>query len=441
MKYYLLGIKGAGMSALASILFDKGNEVVGYDNDEGYTHTMEGLIKRNITIYYDNSYALDKDTIVIYTSALKDTHPEMKRVIDAGVKRYSYYQMLGILSREYKTICVSGCHGKTTTSSMLSNVLEATVGTSYIVGDGTGELNKNSDYLVLESCEYQRHFLEYLPFLTIVTNVDLDHVDYYKDMADIKSAYVELINNTLTKALVCVDDYEASTLINDKILFYGTKDNAYFKAGNITTNENGTSFDFYEDNKFIKHYDLPIFGRHNLLNTLAVLGVLRVLEIDLDEADNALNNFKGAKRRFNEEVINNYVLIDDYAHHPNELKAVIDAAKQKYPGYKMIAFFQGHTFSRVQEFYKGFADALKEMDEVVLVKISMAREKQEDFPNVSMNMIKDELNNAYLEETYDYNRVKTNEKEVILFMSPSTMEVHIKKVKDVILNEENNSIN
>lgn len=432
MKYYFLGIKGAGMSALASILNDKGNSVVGYDNDSGYTHTMEGLIKRNIEIYYDSSYEFDNETIVVYTSALNETHPEMKRCIDAGLKMYSYYQMIGILTRDYKTICVSGCHGKTSTSSLLSHVLEDTVGTSFIVGDGTGELNKNSDLLVLESCEYQRHFLEYLPFLTIVTNVDLDHVDYFKDMDDVKSAYVELINNTLTKALVCIDDEVASTLVNDKILTYGTKDNAYFKASNISVNDKGTSFDFYEDNKLLKHYELPIFGRHNLLNMIAVLGIVRLLEIDLDKIESSLLSFKGAKRRFNETFIDNYVLIDDYAHHPTELNAVIDAVMQKYKDHKVIAFFQGHTFSRVKEFYKGFANVLSKCDEVVLVKISKAREKEEDFPGISMELIKNELTNAYLESEYDYNRVKTNEKEVILFMSPSNMEMHIEKVKEVI---------
>lgn len=146
------------MASLATILFDKGNSIVGYDNDENYSHTMQGLNERNIKIYYDETYALDNDVIIVHSSALKDDHKEMKRCKEAGLKMYSYYQMIGILSREHKTICVSGCHGKTSTSSMISHVFGNTIGATFIVGDGTGYLDEKSDLLVLESCEYQRHF-------------------------------------------------------------------------------------------------------------------------------------------------------------------------------------------------------------------------------------------------------------------------------------------
>ena len=430
MKYYFLGIKGAGMSALACILNDKGNEVIGYDDDADYTHTTGGLTERNIKIYSDNTYEIPEGTIVVHTSALKPDHPEMVRT--NGFERYSYYQMIGILTREHNTICVSGCHGKTTTSSMLSHVFDDTVGASYIVGDGTGLLNKESDLLILESCEYQRHFLEYDPYITIVTNVDLDHVDYFKDMDDIKSAYVELIKNTREKALVCSDDEIASTLENDKIIFYGTNDKAYFKAVNIETSVDGTKFDFYKGNELVKHFELPIYGKHNLQNTLAVLSLSVLLEIDLTKVEESLKTFKGAKRRFNEEFIKNYVLIDDYAHHPNEVEAVINAVRQKYAGYKLIAFFQGHTFSRVGMFYKDFARVLSTCDEVVLVRISKAREKEEDYPGVSMSLIKDLIPSSYHESEYDYTRIISDEKTVVLFMSPSTMKTHIDKVKEVI---------
>ena len=433
MKYYFLGIKGSGMAALATILYDKGNTVIGYDDDPRYAHTMEGLVKRDIKIYYDDSFDLkDKDIIVVYTAALTMEHKEMKRCSELGLKMYSYFEAVGLLTREHKTICVSGCHGKTTTSSMLAHVFDDTIGSSYIVGDGTGKLNNDSEYLVLESCEYRRHFLEYDPYITIVTNVDLDHVDYYKDMDDMKSAYVSLINNTRTKALVCIDDKEASTLVNDKIIFYGTDDKAYYKAKNIISNNKGITFDYYIGSELKGTYTLPIFGQHNLLNTLAVLSLTNELNMDLDSVINSLKTFKGAKRRFNEEFINNYVFIDDYAHHPNEVNAVIDAVKQKYDGYRLYAFFQGHTFSRVKEFYKDFAKVLSKCDEVILVKISKAREKESDFPGISMSLIKDELPNSYLEEEYDFNRLKTDDKTVILFMSPSTMKEHIDKVKEVI---------
>jgi UDP-N-acetylmuramate--alanine ligase len=157
-----------------------------------------------------------------------------------------------------------------------------------------------------------------------------------------------------------------------------------------------------------------------------------MLNVDLEKINSNIITHRTAKRRFNEQIIKNYVLIDDYAHHPTEVKAVISAVKQKYEGYKVIAFFQGHTFSRVKTFYKEFAEIFKQIDDVVLIKLAAAREKQEDYPNVSMTLIKDLLNNSCLEENYDYSKLISTEKTVILFMSPSSMEKYITKVKEVI---------
>lgn len=420
------------MASLATILFDKGNSIIGYDNDENYSHTMQGLNERNIKIYYDESYVLDSDVIVVHSSALKDDHKEMKRCKEAGLKMYSYYQMIGILSREHKTICVSGCHGKTSTSSMISHVFGNTIGATFIVGDGTGYLDEKSDLLVLESCEYQRHFLEYDPFISIITNIDLDHIDYFKDIEDVKSAFIKLIQNTRDKVLVCADDAIASELVSEKIVFYGTNQRAFYRAENIIQSENGMIFDYYEGNNFIKTFDLKVYGKHNLQNTLATIAVSRMLNIDLDNITSNLLSFKGAKRRFSEEFINNYVLIDDYAHHPNEVSSMISAAKQKYKDYKITVFFQGHTFSRVEMFYKEFSKILSDVNQTIFVKIAPSREKQEDYPHINASLMKDLVVSSYLEEDYDYNNLITQDKTVILFLSPCSMEKYINKVKEII---------
>lgn len=420
------------MAALATILYDKGNEIIGYDDDKNITHTMNGLTKRNISIMYENNYKLEPGTIVIHSSALKKDHVEMKRCIDAGLKLYSYYEAVGILSKEHKTICVSGCHGKTSTSSLISHILKNTVGATYIVGDGTGNLDKTSELLILESCEYERHFLRYDPYISIITNIELDHVDYFKDIDDVKEAYVKLIENTKEKVLVCIDDPVGSSLKSEKIVFYGEAEEAYFKAKNIIETNKGMIFDFYQDNKFVKTFDLEIFGHHNLKNTIAAISLCLMLNIDVEKIYEQIKTNQCAKRRFNEQVSKNYVLIDDYAHHPTEVDAVIKAVKQKYQGYKIIAFFQGHTFSRIKAFYKEFAETFKQVDDVILIKLATARESKENYPNVSMSLIQELLPASSLEENYNYQKIISNQKTVILFLSPSSMETYINKVKEEI---------
>lgn len=191
-------------------------------------------------------------------------------------------------------------------------------------------------------------------------------------------------------------------------------------------------FDYYEGNNFIKTFDLKVYGKHNLQNTLATIAVSRMLNIELDNINSNLLSFKGAKRRFSEEFINNYVLIDDYAHHPNEVSSVISAAKQKYKDYKITVFFQGHTFSRVEMFYKEFAKILSDVNQTVFVKIAPSREKQEAYPHINASLMKDLVVSSYLEEDYDYNNLITQDKTVILFLSPCSMEKYINKVKEII---------
>jgi len=416
MKYYFIGIKGTGMSSLATILVDLGYQVVGYDDYKEHKFTEDALNKKNIPIYYDSSYELT-DEIVVYTPALQDSHKELVRARSKNLKILQYNEMLGELTKMFKTICVSGCHGKTTTSSMLSHVMNGIIGCNYLIGDSTGHASSNNEYFVIEACEYRRHFLSYDPTYTIVTNIELDHVDYYKDIEDMKDAYLSLINNTKEKSVLCGDDEHIRDLNIENALYYGFNDNNDIIAKNIEVIEGCTHFDVYINNEFYNNFKIKLVGNHMVLNTLAVIGITYLLGLNKKDVFKQLETFSGAKRRFNETIINDTVIIDDYAHHPTELKSSITAARSKYKDKKIIALFMPNTFSRVARFYNEFADALSKADKAFVMEVAKGREKQEDYPGVSSKLILNRIKDSEEIKLDEYEKLLPYKGEVILFMS------------------------
>ena len=343
--YYFIGIKGSGMASLATILSDLGYQVEGSDIEKHF-FTEEGLLQRNIKINkYDESNIKEGLTIVKGAS-IKEDNIELIKARKLNLEILEYNEMVGKLTDMFKTICICGCHGKTTTTTMLEQGLGSILKMNYLIGDGTGYANKENKFFALESCEYQRHFLKYNPYYTIITNVDLDHVDYYKDLEDIKDAYSEFANKTKKMVIACGDDQNTRDLkINKDIIYYGINDNNDVIAKNILYKDNGTSFDVVINNKLYYHYDLPIYGLHQVLDFLSVVTVSYLENIKGNVLQENLANFTGAKRRFHITKINNNIIIDDYAHHPNEVKATINSVKQKYPDKKIVVIFQPHTFS------------------------------------------------------------------------------------------------
>lgn len=419
MKYYLAGIKGAGMSALALFLNDLGYEVIGYDDAKDHRFTEDKLVARNIKIYIEPNDAMDKNTIVVYSPALKlNVHPELIKANQMGLEIYEYQEMLGKLTKKFETICISGCHGKTTTTAMLSKVLEDTVGCSYIIGDGVGKANKESKKFVLESCEYRRHFLAYEPEYVIITNIDLDHTDYFKGIDDIISAYNEFANKASKMVIACGDDPYMHTLqVNPQIYYYGLEDDNDIQARNVEYRNDGTEFDVFIEDEYYGHFDLPLYGKHMLLNALAVIAVCHYERMDSKEVAKSLKTFKGAERRFKEKFIGNIVTVDDYAHHPTEVKVTIKAARQKYPDKKIIAVFKAHTFSRVQEFADDFAKALNLADKAYVMDINYDREDPNDYPGITPYTIIDKLDNGeYIEQGME-EKLLEYDNAVILFMS------------------------
>ena len=430
MKYYLIGIKGSGMSALALILNDLGYSVVGYDDEDSYQFTEDKLKERNIKIYTSDNDEMDENTVVVRSTAIKEDHPQIVKANKLNLKIYEYNEMLGKLSNMFESITVAGCHGKTTTTSLLAHVLKNICGCNYLIGDGNGYSSKENKKFVLEACEYYRHFLVYEPEYAIITNIDLDHVDYYKNMDDVIDAYREYANNAKKMVIACGDDpYTHSLYVNTPIFYYGIEEDNDIIAKNIEYTKDGTKFDVFVEDNYYGYFEIPLYGKHMLLDSLAVIGVCYYERIDAKELAKNLKTFKGAERRFDEIVLGSNVVIDDYAHHPAEVKAIIKGVKQKYPDKRIVTIFQPHTFSRTKEFYEDIAAALNLSDYSYVLDIFPARERQEDFPDITSNKIielldhGESINDLESSKLYDYNNT------VFLFMSPK----EIKKIKQDLL--------
>ena len=418
-RYYLLGVKGAGVSAMALFLKDLGNEVIGYDDAEEHRFTEDPLHERNIPIVYDQSVPLDADTTIVFSSALQKTHRELVRAREAGCTIYEYHEMLGILSKKYDTVCVAGCHGKTTTTAMISHILTHIDGCNYIIGDGVGHADPSSEKFILEACEFRRHFLAYFPDYAIVTNIGLDHMDYFKDLEDIKDAFITYANKATKGCIFCGDDENTRSIRVEKpVLYYGFKHpNNDVVAKNIDFRDDGTSFDVYIKGEFYGHFDLELFGEHMLENGLAAITVCYLEGYKAEDVNHALTSFRGAKRRFKEEFFGTNVLVDDYAHHPTEIAVTIGSARQKYPGRPVIAIFKAHTFSRVQDFRQEFIDALNLADKAFVMDINYDREDPNDYPGISAYTIISGLNNGDYIEQGMAEKLLPYENSVILFMS------------------------
>ena len=439
MKYYLAGIKGTGMSALALILDDLGFEVVGYDDAEEHRFTEDKLVERGIKIYTKENDAMDKDTIVIYSPALKlNTHKELIKAQKMGLKIYEYQEMLGKLTKTFDTICISGCHGKTTTTSMLSHIYMTIDKCNYLIGDGRGHGTKESKKFILEACEYRRHFLAYDPEYVIITNIDLDHTDYYKSIDDMILAYQEFANKADKMVIACGDDQYTHTLeVNPSIYYYGLDSDNDIQARNVEYRNDGTEFDVFIEDEYYGHFDLPLFGKHMLLNALAAIAICHYERMNAKEVANALKTFKGAERRFKEEVVGDNVIIDDYAHHPAEVKVTIKAARQKYPDKKVIAIFKPHTFSRVEEFADAFANSLNLADKAYVMDINYDREDPEDYKGVTPYTIIDKLNNGDYIERGMADKLLEFDNAVILFMSSKEIYFLEDEYKKLLADKDN----
>ena len=437
MKYYCIGIKGSGMATLAEILFDLGHEVSGYDDYKEHKFTQEGLDKRGIKIYYDSTHDIPKDTIVTYSKAFSADHPEIKRVKSLGLKIIAYNELLGKLSSEFKTIGVSGTHGKTTTSTMISHVLGETKGCNYFIGDGSGFADRKNELFTLESCEFNRHFLAYHPYYAIVTNIELEHTECYKDIDEIIKTFEEFANKA-HHVIACGDDKNVRKMnLKNDVTYYGFDDCNDVVCKNVTLDENGSKFDVYIKGELYGHFDIPLFGNHMILNALACITVCNMEGVDIDKIHTLLHTFKNAKRRFKEKKFGSVVTIDDYAHHPTEIKVTIQSARQKYPNKEIVAVFLPNTYSRTKALMNDFISALKTADKAYVMDIHCDRERKEDYPGVSSDEIIKNVPNAEKISLDTVDKLLKHKNAAICFMSCTNIYELLDKYEALLLNKNN----
>ncbi|MBM7688028.1 UDP-N-acetylmuramate--L-alanine ligase [Enterococcus ureilyticus] len=377
--HHFVGIKGSGMSSLALVLFEKGYHVQGSDVDE-YFFTQRDLEKAGISILPFNADNITKDMVVIAGNAFPDTHEELSRAKELGAEIIRYHDFIGRFIQPYTSVAVTGSHGKTSTTGLLSHVLTGIAPTSYLIGDGTGHGNPNAEFFAFEACEYRRHFLAYSPDYAIMTNIDFDHPDYFKSIEDVFSAF-QIMAKQVKKAIFAYgDDKYLRKLETDiPIYYYGLTNEDDIQARNIERTTQGSSFDVYQKEQLIGHFVLPAFGQHNIMNALGVIAVAYFEKLDMNKVAEEMLTFEGVKRRFTEKKVSDMIIVDDYAHHPTEIIATIDGARQKYPEKEIIAVFQPHTFTRTIALMDEFAEALDLADAVYLCDIfGSAREQQGD---------------------------------------------------------------
>mgnify|MGYP001943343832 FL=1 len=374
--YHFIGIKGTGMSALAQILADSGKQVQGSDIEQ-YIFTQDALEARNIPILPFSSHNITKGLTIIAGNAFKDDHPEIKAAKELNLPFYRYHDFLGDLGEQYISIAVTGSHGKTSTTGLLAHVLDRSGPISYLIGDGTGKGAMESEYFVYEACEYRRHFLKYHPDYAIMTNIDFDHPDYFSNIDDVFQSFQQMADNVKKGIIACGDDeYLQSIQTKVPVVYYGFGESNDFYAKNVRKEEGMTTFDVFVRNTFYDTFQIRGFGNHSILNALAVIALCHYEGMSAD-AIKEIATFEGVKRRFSEKEKNNQILIDDYAHHPKEVDATIDACHQKYPDREIVAIFQPHTYTRTKTFLHEFSEALKKADRVFLCDIfGSAREAE-----------------------------------------------------------------
>lgn len=419
------------MSALAQIMHDLGYNVTGSDKPDHF-FTEAGLIEKGIPFHEFNPNMITKDMIIVQGNAFNDEHPEVKKAHELGLKIFTYQEMIAEITNNTKLVAVCGCHGKTTTTTMLKTVLEP-FGVNYLIGDGTGYAKRGNEYFALEACEYKRHFLAYNPYYTIVTNIELDHTDYYKDLDDVMDAFNEFVSKARKTVIMCGDDENNRRIKTDKkVLYYGFNEDNDVVVKNITHDEETTKADVYINGELYDTYTFPFVGDHLLLNVLGVITVCYLENLPKDTVRKQVSIIEHAKRRFIEEKFRNNIIIDDYAHHPTEVKVTIEAARKKYPDREIVALFKAHTRSRVQYFHKEFADALNLADKAFVLDIGEDR-KELGYDGVScMDIIKDLKNGEYISlEEVDKLLPYKDTNAVLLFMSSKDIYVLENKYKEI----------
>ena len=441
---YFIGIGGIGMSALARYFVSKGCTVSGYDKTK--TILTEALAELGINIHYeDNTGLIDtKADVVVYTPAIPASHSELTYFRDNGYEVVKRSDILGWITEGTVNICVAGTHGKTTVSTMVAHLLRGSgYGCTAFLGGIAANYNTNfwssdNNVVVVEADEYDRSFLKLNPSVAVVTSMDADHLDIYKTAEAFEDAFVSFSEKVkpgglllAKKGLAREASFDTSTLVTYSLNGNG----ASIYAKDITVVDGAYHFTVVGPSWQLEEMVLNMGGLHNIENALVAVAVAVHLGIEPQKIKAALANFAGVKRRFEYQIKKDaQVLIDDYAHHPAELAALISGVRSLYPAQKLTLVFQPHLFSRTQDLCQGFADSLSAADEVVLLPIYPARELP--IPGVTSEMIIDKMTNknvVLLQKEELSAWVKTEAPKLLVMAGAGDIDVLIRNIKNDLI--------
>ncbi len=385
---HFMGIGGISMSGLAEILLEEGFTISGSDMNKSALTTQ--LEKKGITIYYSQvSGNISKDIdLVVYTAAIREDNEEWIAAKEANIPMLTRAQLLGQIMDNYdKSIAISGTHGKTTTTSMMSQVLlEANTDPTITVGGILSAIDGNlrvgdSDVFISEACEYTNSFLNFRPKYSVILNVEAEHLDFFKDLEDVRSSFRKFAANTRPNGATIIngeiENYEDLVdRLPHQVITYGLTPRFDYYAANITFDENACAmFSAMHNGQEIMKVHLNVPGMHNVSNALACIALAHLMELPQEKVLIGLRKFGGANRRFEYKgKLDGITIIDDYAHHPTEIQATLDAAAN-YPHDRLVLVFQPHTYTRTKAFLHEFAEVLSQVDILVLADIYAAREK------------------------------------------------------------------
>lgn len=415
MKYFLIGIKGTGMSALATLLYELGHDVSGSDTSELY-FTEASLQEHEIAYYPFNQAKLSNEYIYIIGNAYDETNPEVAFIKQKQYCYYYYHEFIGkVLKKEI--IAISGTHGKTTTTSFLVQMLNHNI--SYIIGDGSGAGTNENKQLVLEACEYKDHFLAYHPKILVVNNIELDHPEYFKDLKQVIASFNKLAQQS-ELIIINGDDKNARQINHDNLIRVGQNQDseARFEIKEVTDDGYQVVLKYLKQDYNIR---VPFYGTHMIYNI--VLAYVTALTLGVAPS---LERLELPIRRMNEVEYGQTILVDDYAHHPTEIKCLYQSLIIKYPDYPIKVIFQPHTYTRTLKLKKDFKSALSLFDEVYLAEVfTSKREKYNLYKQLKINKI---FNLFHKFDPDILKQISPEKKEVWVFLGAGTIDNYINEL-------------
>jgi len=437
-NFYFVGIGGIGMSAIARYFASNGKKVAGYDKAPSQiTLDLENL---GVDIHFEDalknipiSFLKNEKTLIVYTPAVSKNHIELNYFLDNNFTVLKRSEILGKITEDTFCLAVSGTHGKTTTSSILGHIMVTENATSFLGGIAE---NYNSNLIlgedkvsVVEADEFDRSFLKLSPNIACVTSMDADHLDIYGDSEALEKSFVEFTNKVSDMLIIAKG-------LPLEGLTYAVNEEADYSAFNLKIERGKYIFDVQTPSSEIRNIEFHLPGQHNVMNALAAIAMADVFGISLKNIKQSLSTFKGVKRRFSYKIkTENFVLIDDYAHHPTEISAVESSIREMYPNESVLVVFQPHLFSRTRDFIDDFALELSKFDEVLLLDIYAARE--EPIEGVDSKWLLNKLTQKNKKLTQKNNLVKdikNSSVKVVVMIGAGDIGVVINEVVDELLN-------